>query len=688
MQFDRLQTLPTQTIELPNGQAQPSLALGQWFLAPADGTALSGFNDLREGGRYAIFPHPTEGLGVLHGATLRLPSERDIEIRPDGSALEFIVRNGVPEIIGGIGGGTVGLSPVDFGAAGDGVADDTAALQAWSDELTNNGGHGVVPTGTYLITDTIDLRADNFDLSIEAAATARFKFVFAEGGAGVQQRGINIRSSRAGSRLVYGGGYYDLSGIPQSGTGESNDGIYINSRNLDQVVLRDMYLRNGYTTFGDDGGADSAIFVAEASNLHMEGIHIDGAADAGIYVSASQSRAGSKLHASGISGSHIFNEVIVAKRGFSMAYIQASGTDCGSVVGLSTAETDTEFASARTVIVDAVGRRCDRVLSSQLSNNVIGRVVAQDLGLSAGFKPAATAPAAAFLGGAEFNHLDIVANGINPAASITDARAVRLFHNTTVTPARETKNNKLDILAVNIDKWGLEGQGADQNEIKLRRAGSTGIVIPGELVGDHSFIEESFFSSGIYKYTWTKNGLIDTLKSSGNRGNVSNPARLLDYDIGDGSVTLPQVGGTLSRFTSTSAGGSVVAQLAAPAAALLALGSPDNAAEAAIRTNHGTDGGTSAGGGTLEILRRNIVKLRMKTDGSVGLGDNLNPTCRLQVAGPIRPASYTLETLPDAAAVGAGAMAYATNGSPASIMVSLAGSTWRNLANGTDYTQT
>jgi hypothetical protein len=49
-------------------------------------------------------------------------------------------------------------SVTDFGAVGDGVADDTAAFQA----ALNSGGSFVVPSGTYLVGE-LDVN-ENFDL--------------------------------------------------------------------------------------------------------------------------------------------------------------------------------------------------------------------------------------------------------------------------------------------------------------------------------------------------------------------------------------------------------------------------------------------------------------------------------------------------------------------------------------------
>ena len=50
------------------------------------------------------------------------------------------------------------LSLKDFGAVGDGVADDTAAVNAWiTAVLASDGGAGYVPTGTYRVTQQITI---------------------------------------------------------------------------------------------------------------------------------------------------------------------------------------------------------------------------------------------------------------------------------------------------------------------------------------------------------------------------------------------------------------------------------------------------------------------------------------------------------------------------------------------------
>jgi hypothetical protein len=100
------------------------------------------------------------------------------EAPPLNSAIEFIVGNAVTSISGDASAITYDqdgtgaqertvksklqetVSVKDFGAVGDGVTDDTAAIQASIDAIVTAGGGKVfVPRGKYLVSSTIDLAA-------------------------------------------------------------------------------------------------------------------------------------------------------------------------------------------------------------------------------------------------------------------------------------------------------------------------------------------------------------------------------------------------------------------------------------------------------------------------------------------------------------------------------------------------
>lgn len=77
---------------------------------------------------------------------------------------------------------------------------------------------------------------------------------------------------------------------------------------------------------------------------------------------------------------------------------------------------------------------------------------------------------------------------------------------------------------------------------------------------------------------------------------------------------------------------------------------------------------------------REAVKVDRAT-GNVAVGA-VWPQTRLQVDGPIRPASYTVATLPSAASHGAGAMVFVTDASNGAEMACSDGSAWRGMLSG------
>lgn len=63
------------------------------------------------------------------------------------------------------------VSVKDFGAVGDGVTDDTVAIQAAIDSLTTSGGAVYVPTGQYLLTNTIKVLNGNIAIYGDGASS-------------------------------------------------------------------------------------------------------------------------------------------------------------------------------------------------------------------------------------------------------------------------------------------------------------------------------------------------------------------------------------------------------------------------------------------------------------------------------------------------------------------------------------
>lgn len=129
------------------------------------------------------------------------------------------------------------LSVAEFGAAGDGVQDDTAAFQAAIDALPDDGGTVVVGPGSYLINPTVkinlrsfmllDMDPDAILLAMPNAATRAY-ILYANG-----KNDIEI----AGGQLV---GDRDAHTYVTTSTSEWNHGIQV--LGCTGVTLRDLHV--------------------------------------------------------------------------------------------------------------------------------------------------------------------------------------------------------------------------------------------------------------------------------------------------------------------------------------------------------------------------------------------------------------------------------------------------------------
>lgn len=101
------------------------------------------------------------------------------------------------------------VSIADFGAVGDGVTDDTVAVQAFFDAVTSNGYAGSINPGTYKITAPIKINigADGFSITGPASGAAVFSVAstFAGGAIALQMDGV-------GNAVGWEVGGFDVSG--------------------------------------------------------------------------------------------------------------------------------------------------------------------------------------------------------------------------------------------------------------------------------------------------------------------------------------------------------------------------------------------------------------------------------------------------------------------------------------------
>jgi hypothetical protein len=99
------------------------------------------------------------------------------------------------------------VSVKDFGAVGDGVADDTAAIQAAIDSFASGQGTVYFPKGTYLVASTITIDQDRVNLIGAGQWVTQIKFqptaddicfFFGKGGEGNVDAGIIVQCSLRG----------------------------------------------------------------------------------------------------------------------------------------------------------------------------------------------------------------------------------------------------------------------------------------------------------------------------------------------------------------------------------------------------------------------------------------------------------------------------------------------------------
>jgi hypothetical protein len=139
-----------------------------------------------------------------------------------------------------------GLTPQYFGAVGNGIVDDTVALNAFFDAIPNHTGigskNGYIPAGTYLFTDT--LRISRNDWSIQGAGkyATTLRYVGSANNIDLIQIGDGVGPS---SRI-------SLSNLRVDSTTQmiSNAGIHF--RNAYYVTVENVAMQGNTTSLGNN----------------------------------------------------------------------------------------------------------------------------------------------------------------------------------------------------------------------------------------------------------------------------------------------------------------------------------------------------------------------------------------------------------------------------------------------------
>ena len=155
------------------------------------------------------------------------------------------------------------VSVKDFGAVGDGVADDTAAINSAIEAQQTNGGAVRIPAGTYKISSTITLRR-NVPFIGDGSTSVTFEY---SGSSFAMQVGdAAFRQTSDGTRQGW-----TLKGFKLTGTSSASAGIFLcncHGDHFEDIVV------NGFTQTGAEGflATGTPSVVGESSPSSVVGL--------------------------------------------------------------------------------------------------------------------------------------------------------------------------------------------------------------------------------------------------------------------------------------------------------------------------------------------------------------------------------------------------------------------------------
>ncbi|QGW65907.1 hypothetical protein GOY17_13910 [Lysobacter soli] len=160
--------------------------------------------------------------------------------------------------------GTAVLSVKNYGAAGDGVRDDTASFQAAINALPATGGTVQVPAGTYLIDPTVNVRLrSSMHLQLDPDAILKAKPNAAE-------RAYVLMVMQVNDVEISGGRIIGDRDAHLGTTGEWGHGIMIRGSN--RVTVRDIHVSNGWGDGISIGGAAQPTGVVPCVDVAISNI--------------------------------------------------------------------------------------------------------------------------------------------------------------------------------------------------------------------------------------------------------------------------------------------------------------------------------------------------------------------------------------------------------------------------------
>ena len=148
------------------------------------------------------------------------------------------------------------VSVKDFGAVGDGVVDDTAAIHAAVNSLPDNGGEIVFPSGTYYITDSIKVKTG---VTLSGVSMGKSIILVEDGVVAIERDTIENRSFRVIVRDMW-----------IRGKTAANNATLVRFNDIDDSTMQNVYLYLGLTGVelsGSVGATRNLFFNVQVANV-------------------------------------------------------------------------------------------------------------------------------------------------------------------------------------------------------------------------------------------------------------------------------------------------------------------------------------------------------------------------------------------------------------------------------------
>jgi len=166
------------------------------------------------------------------------------------------------------------VSVLEYGARGDGVTDDTAAIQA---AITAGAGKKVYfPAGVYVITGTLSVTSDDTRLVGDGSGIARYSTYDAGGGTALLQTTVNTSSvlfqpASSATQYLYGAGIQGISiSYSSAAANTQTSGTGVTFTRCNGYVLDDVTVNDAFECIAVKGGYDGRLH-----NFRVTGNYID-----------------------------------------------------------------------------------------------------------------------------------------------------------------------------------------------------------------------------------------------------------------------------------------------------------------------------------------------------------------------------------------------------------------------------